>query len=788
MRQLRFLWTPVAAAALALTSCVPGGGNGDPGPGPATPEGMIVALLAGNVAVTLDPGSPRTVSDEHAISGLPGGETLVAIDFQASTGALYALGLTSRLYQVDPQTGVATQIGFGPFTPALAGTQFDLEIDPVADVARITSDAEQNLSVDLATGVATADIDLDYDGADPNFGANPQIAAAAFAGNSFGAASATLFAIDTGLDALVRIGGPGGTPPVGLGQVFTVGPLGGNVGSSAGFDITPQGAAFAAITLNSFESELVRINLATGEATSFGTIGVADVVLDLAVRFSAPRVFAVTSANNLIAFVAGDPSVLTVNVPITGVQGGENVLGIDFRPATGGLVALGSSSTLYDLDPTTGVATAIGTGFTPALNGTAFGFDFDPVADRLRVVSDAEQNLALDPATGAAASTDTSLVYAAADPNFGVDPSVVALAHDKNGFAAGSTTAFAIDSGVDALVRIGSAGGSPLSPASGELATIGALGVDTTADAALDVAGFGGMVAALTAAAALDSDLYRVDPTTGAATLIGTIVAGATVRAIAIEPASTPLVYGLTDNGRLVTFLPGRPDVILSSRTLILSGADVPVGLDVRPTTGELFVLGSSENLYRVDPLTGEATRIGNGFSPDLASFEFGVDFDPQADALRVVGNADENLLVDPTTGLALVHTNLDYAPLDPLFGVDPSVTAIAYTPNVAGTTPTTLFGIDSDFDVLVRIGSPGGNPNPADSGLLTTVGPLGLDTNVVAGFDISDLGGAIAAVHAPGATSSDLVRIDLFTGTATLIGPIASRPLRDVAFALSGP
>lgn len=788
MSQFRIPWVLVAVATWALASCVPGGGTGGGGGGGGTPapEGLIVALIPGNAVVTLDAGSPGSVGDEHTITGLDIGEALVAIDFRPSTGGLYALGLTSRLYRIDTSTGVATPIGTGPLVPPLSGSQFDLEIDPVADVARITSDADQNLTVDLATGLATAGTFLDYDATDPNSGADPLIAAAAYSGNFAGASAATLFAIDTGLDRLVRIGGVGGTPSADLGQIFTVGALGANVTSLAGFDVTPLGGAFAAVTTQGAPaSELVRIDLTTGALDPLGSIGTLAPVLDLAVRFPAPQVFAVTSTNALIAFAPGDPAVLTVNVPITGIGSGEDVVGIDFRPSTGELVALGSTDTLYVVDPTTGIATAAAASFTPSLSGTGFGFDFDPVADRARAVSDAEDNLAIDPATGTVTAPDTALAYGAADPNFGLDPNVVALAHASNWFGAGSTTAYAIDSGFDVLARLGSDGGSPLAPASGELATIGALGVDTTTDAALDVSPFGGMLAVLTTAAAVDSDLYRIDPATGAATLVGPIVAGATVRAMAIEPPSTPLVYGLTDTGRLVAFRPGRPDVLLSNKPLFLPGADLPLGLDVRPSTGELIVVGSSENLYRIDPATAVATPIGAGFTPGLASFEIGVDFDPVGDVLRVVGNADENLRVDPTTGATTnVDTALDYVPADPNFGVDPSITALAITPSFAGARAATAYGIDSDFDVLVRIGSPNGAPNGAESGLLTTVGPLGFNTTALAGFDVSELGGTLAALRSLGSPSSVLARIDLATGTATTIGTVTGAPLRDLAFA----
>ena len=59
------------------------------------------------------------------------------------------------------------------------------------------------------------------------------------------------------------------------------------------------------------------------------------------------NVFAVSSANQLVRFNTASPGTVTTVGTITGLQGGETVLGIDFRPATGELYALGSTSRIY---------------------------------------------------------------------------------------------------------------------------------------------------------------------------------------------------------------------------------------------------------------------------------------------------------------------------------------------------------------------------------------------------------------------------------------------------------
>ncbi|HYH93328.1 MAG TPA: DUF4394 domain-containing protein [Candidatus Saccharimonadales bacterium] len=161
-----------------------------------------------------------------------------------------------------------------------------------------------------------------------------------------------------------------------------------------------------------------------------------------------------TTDSSLVTFTPATACQPSPAVRITGLQPGESIVAIDERPATGGLYGLGSSSRIYRLDAATGAATAVGSGpFAPALSGSSFGFDFNPTVDRIRIVSDTGQNLRAHPDTGAVAFVDGTLAYAAADPNGGDDPSVVAAAYtnpdtDPNT----ATTLYDLDAGPDRLV------------------------------------------------------------------------------------------------------------------------------------------------------------------------------------------------------------------------------------------------------------------------------------------------------------------------------------------------
>ena len=145
-----------------------------------------------------------------------------------------------------------------------------------------------------------------------------------------------------------------------------------------------------------------------------------------------------TSANSLVKYNANNSGTAISTTPITGLQSGENVLAIDFRPGTGQLYGLGSTSRLYIINQNTGAATALGaTSFTPALAGTLTGFDFNPTVDRIRLVTSSGLNLRLHPETGAVAATDGNL-------NPGT-PNVSSAAYTNNTSGASATELFVID-------------------------------------------------------------------------------------------------------------------------------------------------------------------------------------------------------------------------------------------------------------------------------------------------------------------------------------------------------
>ena len=106
-------------------------------------------------------------------------------------------------------------------------------------------------------------------------------------------------------------------------------------------------------------------------------------------------VYGLTGDGRIVTFRAQTPSAASNGVAVCGLNVGENLVGIDVRPATGDLLGV-TNGPLQDrivrIDPTTGAATVVDM-LDVQLDGTSFGVDVNPVADALRIVSTSRQNL-----------------------------------------------------------------------------------------------------------------------------------------------------------------------------------------------------------------------------------------------------------------------------------------------------------------------------------------------------------------------------------------------------------
>jgi hypothetical protein len=216
----------------------------------------------------------------------------------------------------------------------------------------------------------------------------------------------------------------------------------------------------------------------------------------------------------------------------------------------------------------------------------------------------------------------------------------------------------------------------------------------------------------------------------------------------------------VTNGGSISVFDSSNPSSFFSSTFQGLQAGETIVGMDLRPANGLLYGVSSASRLYIINPANGIVTQVGPGGTFTLNGTAFGVDFNPVPDRLRVVSNTEQNLRVNPNDG-SLTATDSALNPAG-------NVVAVAYSNNVAGAVSTTLYAIDSASGTLGII------TNPNSGGPITTVGALGLGTNLDQriGFDISGLTGvAYASVIVGG--FSNLYTINLATGAANLVGSI---------------
>jgi len=160
------------------------------------------AATTANHLVRFDVSSPGTLLRDVPITGLPAGESILGIDFRTATGQLYGLGSSSRLYTINPGTGVATGVGTGPFSPALSGAAFAMEFDGKDDRIQVVSDTGQSLRINPNTGTVNAvNPPLAFPSGDSNQGIPPHVtalAAAPFYASQF-------YGIDSSLDSTVSL-------------------------------------------------------------------------------------------------------------------------------------------------------------------------------------------------------------------------------------------------------------------------------------------------------------------------------------------------------------------------------------------------------------------------------------------------------------------------------------------------------------------------------------------------------------------------------------------------------
>jgi DNA-binding beta-propeller fold protein YncE len=200
--------------------------------------------------------------------------------------------------------------------------------------------------------------------------------------------------------------------------------------------------------------------------------------------------------NQLVSFDSASPGTLLSAHNISGLQGNEQLRGVDWINGT--LYGLGDGSHLYIVNPNTAAATLVGAGaFSPALNGIDFGFNAG--TSQLYVSSDLGQNLTINPVTGAAT----------AGPDYTAGSSLDALAYD---YVSGNF--YAISAASHSLFSV--------NPATGAVTLVGPTGVAFQDRVGFDISP-NTDTAYFSATVGGQTEFFTVNKATGALTLVGAV-------------------------------------------------------------------------------------------------------------------------------------------------------------------------------------------------------------------------------------------------------------------------
>ena len=449
--------------------------------------------------------------------------------------------------------------------------------------------------------------------------------------------------------------------------------------------------------------------------------------------------YGLTADNQIIKYNALTAENAGSAIAVTGLQPSETLMSIDFRPATGQLYGLGSTSRLYTINLNTGAATPQGiTSFTPSISGTIANIDFNPTVDRVRLVTNTGQNLRLNPETGAVAATDMNI-------NGGASPAINSIAYTNSMAGATTTDLYDIDFTTKKLYKQ-----NP--PNNGTLEEIGSLNVPIDAKAGFDIIA-DNSVALATLPLGTKTKLYGINLTTAAATFYVDIAA--TLIDIAIPTQS--VAYATSTAGSLQIFNPTNTSTLINKSITGLTAGESILGIDFRPVNGQLYAVAATTlgaaKLYTINLATGAATGLGVGFALGTGVTAAGIDFNPTVDRIRFVTNTGLNMRLNPNDG-TVAATDL---PLNP---GTPNVTSAAYTNNFAGATSTTLFVLDASTLYI---------QSPPNAGTLVSTGSLGITTTGGNGFDIGGTSYNAFGMFTVGSTTK-IYTINLNSGLATAL------------------
>jgi hypothetical protein len=473
------------SAAVAL---VPSLAHADFGP-------RTVTVLTDNNFLLQGVESRVPVFEVFDVLGLRPGDTLKAIDVRPMNGRLYGIATNAsggvQLYHltIGPPRGLATRAlatpvgSTGSFANAagnpVAITAVSLGMDFISttDSIRVVSSAGDNFRINPNNG---AFIDGNLGGAvgsvaginqdAPISGATTNLHAIAYTNSRINATTSTLYGIDATSNAILVGGGSLNNGSYSNPIPITVNGLPLDINADVGLDFGSDTSPGYMINTVANQSIAYRINPLTGAAVVWLTFSVP--IIDIAVSVEPPGIMLSATSNQIGRFLLTKPE-LAVRPNLSGIIAGETVAGIDGRPSTGNVYALGidaiqNNGTLYRVEPQTGLTVRIGSiggiAFVNAAgaavdfpNNAKYGVDFDPLLDQIRVVNSSGLNFRINPDTGAPLDGDLGGA-AASVAGINPDGALNGLTTNVSGLAYTNNETETNNQDITTLYSIGSSG------------------------------------------------------------------------------------------------------------------------------------------------------------------------------------------------------------------------------------------------------------------------------------------------------------------------------------------
>jgi hypothetical protein len=155
------------------------------------------------------------------------------------------------------------------------------------------------------------------------------------------------------------------------------------------------------------------------------------------------------------------------------------------------------------------------------------------------------------------------------------------------------------------------------------------------------------------------------------------------------------------------------------------------IGLAIRKSDHAVIGVGNDSRVYTIDPLTAEATPVGEPFSPQIASFfdiHFAMSGEPGGERIRLIAaESGGNWSIDINDGTARLDPDARYGAGNELEGHTPALLGIVYPilPDSAkqpGWCANLAYGLDVDEAIIVASCDPatgywypvGGTPEPS--------------------------------------------------------------------------